>query len=168
MITVRRPDTATELDEVRALMRAFVAWHRQRHLEDLNLIDEYFDPAEFEEELASLPGEYSPPGGQLLLAHLGDKPAGCVALRRIDAQACEMKRMFLYPQYHGKGIGRALGEAIIRDARAAGYAVMRLDTSVRQSEAQALYAKLGFRRIDPYYELPAALRDWLVFFELRL
>jgi ribosomal protein S18 acetylase RimI-like enzyme len=62
----------------------------------------------------------------------------------------------------------ALGESIIRDARAAGYAIIRLDTSVRQIEAQTLYAKLGFRRSAPYYELPAALRDWLVFLELRL
>ncbi|GAC1454689.1 MAG: GNAT family N-acetyltransferase [Steroidobacteraceae bacterium] len=168
MIAVRRPAKVTELDETRALMRAFVAWHRERHREDLRLIDAYFDTAHFEEELASLPGQYSPPAGQLLLAYHGDEPAGCVALRRIDAQACEMKRMFLYPRYRGQGIGRALGESIIRDARAAGYASMRLDTSVRQAEAQALYAKLGFRRIDPYYELPAALRDWLVFFELRL
>jgi putative acetyltransferase len=78
-------------------MRAFVAWHRQRHLEDLNLLDEYFDLAEFEKEVASLPSKYSPAGGQLLLAYYGNEPAGCVALRRIDEQACEMKRMFLYP-----------------------------------------------------------------------
>jgi len=167
MITVGRPNTVAELDEVRDLMRAFVAWHRQRHSEDLSLIDEYFDPTEFEEELASLPGKYTPPEGQLLLAQYGQEPAGCVALRRIDERACEMKRMFLYPQYHGKGIGRALSESIIREAKTAGYAVMRLDTSVRQVEAQALYVKLGFRRIDPYYELPTALKDWLVFYELR-
>ena len=168
MITVRRPETTAELDDVRALMRAFVAWHRERHIEDLALIDEYFDQNEFEDELASLPGKYAPPDGQLFLARYDDKPAGCVALRRIDKQVCEMKRMFLYPQYHGKGIGRGLGEAIIRDARAAGYAIMRLDTSWRQEEAQALYSKLGFQRIDPYYDLPPALKDWLVFFELRL
>jgi GNAT superfamily N-acetyltransferase len=168
VITVKRPETTAELDDVRALMRAFVAWHRERHLEDLALIDEYFKENEFEEEIASLPGKYTPPDGQLFLARYGDKPAGCVALRRIDRQVCEMKRMFLYPQYHGKGIGRRLGEAIIRDARAARYAVMRLDTSWRQLEAQALYSTLGFQRIDPYYDCPPALRDWLVFFELRL
>jgi GNAT superfamily N-acetyltransferase len=149
-------------------MRAFVAWHRERHVEDLALIDEYFDQNEFEGELDSLPGKYSPPDGQLLLAYYDDQPAGCVALRRIDRQVCEMKRMFLYPRFQGKGIGRRLGEAIIRDARIAGYAIMRLDTSWRQQEAQALYAKLGFQRIDPYYDCPPALKDWLVFFELRL
>jgi putative acetyltransferase len=168
MVTVRRPETTAELDHVRALMRAFVAWHRERHVEDLALIDEYFDQNEFEDELASLPGKYAPPDGQLFLGCLDDKPVGCVALRRIDRQVCEMKRMFLYPQYHGKGIGRRLGEAIIRDARDSGYAIMRLDTSWRQQEAQALYSKLGFQRIDPYYDTPPSLRDWLVFFELRL
>jgi GNAT superfamily N-acetyltransferase len=149
-------------------MRAFVAWHRERHVEDLALIEQYFDQNEFEAELASLPGKYAPPDGQLFLACDGHEPAGCVALRRIDGQACEMKRMFLYPQYQGKGIGRKLGEAIIRDARDSGYTVMRLDTSWRQQEAQALYSKLGFQRIDPYYDCPPALKDWLVFFELPL
>ena len=168
MIAVRRPETTAELDDVRALMRAFVAWHRERHVKDLALIDEYFDQNEFENDLAFWPCKYAPPDGQLFLACNDEKPAGCVALRRIDSQVCEMKRMFLYPQYHGKGIGRRLGEAIIRDARAAGYATMRLDTSWRQQEAQALYSKLGFQRIDPYYDCPPALKEWLVFFELRL
>lgn len=149
-------------------MRAFVAWHRERHTEDLQLIDAYFDAGAFENELASLPGEYSRPGGALLLAHCDGAPAGCVASRGLDAAACEMKRMFVYPRFHGKGIGRALGEAIVREAKSAGYEVMRLDTSVRQVEAQRLYAKLGFRRIDPYYELPPAVRAWLVFMELAL
>ena len=99
MTAVRRPETTAELDQVRALMRAFVGWHRERHVEDLALIDQYFDQKEFEDELASLPGKYTPPDGQLFLACYDDKPAGCVALRRIDSQACEMKRMFLYPQY---------------------------------------------------------------------
>jgi GNAT superfamily N-acetyltransferase len=168
VISVRRPETTAELDQVRALMRAFVAWHRERHVEDLALIEQYFDQNEFEHELASLPGKYTPPDGQLFLACYDHEPAGCVALRRIDRQACEMKRMFLYPQYQGKGIGRKMGEAIIHDARVAGYAVMRLDTSWRQQEAQALYSKLGFQRIDPYYDCPPALKDWLVFFELPL
>jgi GNAT superfamily N-acetyltransferase len=162
------PDTVEQLDQVRALMRAFVAWHRERHAQDAHLIDAYFDAGAFEDELATLPGEYAAPDGALLLAYDEGAAAGCVALRRLDAAACEMKRMFVYPQFHGRGLGRALGEAIVREGRNAGYSLMRLDTSVRQVEAKQLYAKLGFRTIDPYYDLPPDLRNWLVFMELAL
>ena len=79
-----------------------------------------------------------------------------------------MKRMFVYPQHHGKGVGRALAEAIIKEARGLGYQAMRLDTSVRQDEANALYQRLGFQTIKPYYELPEDVRNWLVFMELKL
>ena len=162
------PATAEQLDEVRALMRAFTTWHRQRHQQDLNLIDSYFDAAAYEAELAGLPGKYAPPRGQLLLATIEDRPAGCVALREIDATRCEMKRMFVYPVWHGRGVGRALADAVIQEARGMGYERMLLDTSIRQAEAQALYRRLGFRAIAPYYELPEALRNWLVFMELFL
>lgn len=162
------PATPQQLDHVRALMRAFIAWHRQRHEDDLALIDAYFDVGAFEAELAGLPGKYGPPRGRLLLGVIGDQPAGCVALREIDDAQCEMKRMFVYPDHHGRGIGRALAEAVIRDARDLGYRTMLLDTSIRQAEAQALYRRLGFREVAPYYELPDALREWLVFMELPL
>jgi putative acetyltransferase len=168
MSQVRVPASADELEQVRALMRAFVAWHRERHQQDLSLIDSYFDAAAFETELASLPGKYAPPTGHLFLATVNGAPAGCVALREIDDDACEMKRMYVYPEYHGRGVGRALGEAVIDAARAAGYRVMRLDTSIRQAEARTLYQRLGFREIAPYYELPEELRNWLVFMELPL
>ena len=166
--TVRVPATTEELDQVRALMRAFIHWHRQRHQQDLHLIDEYFDAADFEHELATLPGKYAPPRGSLQLATCDGAPAGCVALREIDADSCEMKRMFVYPDFHGQGVGRALADAVIAAARAAGYRTMRLDTSIRQQEARTLYRRMGFEIIEPYYDLPPALRDWLVFMELRL
>jgi GNAT superfamily N-acetyltransferase len=162
------PHTAGQLNQVRALMRAFVAWHRERHVQDAHLIDAYFDAGAFEDELATLPGDYGGPDGALLLGYCEGTAAGCVALRRLDAEACEMKRMFVYPQFQGKGLGRALGDAVVREARSLGYSVMRLDTSVRQIEAQQLYARFGFRRIEPYYELSPAVRNWLVFMELAL
>ena len=167
-IAVQVPKTPTQLDEVRALMRSFIAWHKERHREDAHLINAYFGDAAFEEELASLPGKYGPPRGQLLLATLDGAPVGCVALREIDSGSCEMKRMFVYPQHHGKGVGRALAEAIIKEARDLGYRAMRLDTSVRQAEANTLYQRLGFQTIEPYYELPEDVRNWLVFMELKL
>ena len=162
------PTSAEDLDHVRALMRAFIAWHRARHQQDLALIEAYFDAAAFEAELAGLPGAYAPPRGQLLLATVDGAPAGCVALREIDQARCEMKRMFVYPEYHGQGLGLALAEAVLGAARTAGYRTMLLDTSVRQAEAQALYRRLGFRDAAPYYELPEALRRWLVFMERPL
>jgi len=76
--------------------------------------------------------------------------------------------MFVYPEYHGQGVGRALAEAIIREARDIGYQRMLLDTSIRQAEAQTLYRRLGFRDVAPYYEPPDTLRNWLVFMELPL
>ena len=89
-------------------------------------------------------------------------------MRRIDDTACEMKRMFVYPQLHGQGIGRALAHAVIEKGRVLGYHRMVLDTSVRQREAQTLYQQCGFTRTEPYYELPADVREWLVFMELAL
>jgi putative acetyltransferase len=155
-------------DHVRKLIYHFVNWHRTRHQEDLELIDEYFDQKDFEKELESLPGKYSKPNGRLLLALFDSEPAGCVALRKIDDQTCEMKRMFVYTKFHGKGIGRALSEKLINDARLIGYQTIKLDTSFRQIEAQKLYQSIGFKVTKPYYELPKKLEDWLVFMEMKL
>jgi GNAT superfamily N-acetyltransferase len=168
MVRVSDAVSGVQLDAVRDLMRAFIAWHRERHVQDLRLIDSYFDAAAFDAELATLPGAYEPPNGRLLIGTVDAEAAGCVALRAIDAEYCEMKRMFVYPRHHGKGVGRALAERLIANARTAGFRSVRLDTSVRQAEAKGLYAGLGFRVIEPYYELPQDMRDWLVFMELTL
>jgi GNAT superfamily N-acetyltransferase len=168
MATILEPVSHQELDDVRRLMRGFVAWHRERHVEDIALIDRYFDEVEFEAELASLPGKYAPPSGGLLIAYHEDQPAGCVALRDLGEGICEMKRMFVPTQFRGQGVGRALAKAIVEAAETAGYRCMRLDTSQRQAEAMRLYEAVGFRRIPPYYDLSDELRDWLVFFEKDL
>ncbi len=158
------PVTAADLDAVRGLIRDFVAWHRERHTEDLHLIDSYFDVGEFEAELAGLPGAYTP----LLLARCDGEPAGCVGLKRLDDETCEMKRMYVDSRFRGRGVGGALTERILAAARAGGYARMRLDTSFRQTEALGLYERFGFTPIDPYYDLSPEMRDWLVFRELDL
>jgi GNAT superfamily N-acetyltransferase len=165
---VVQASTGAALDDVRHLMRAFVAWHRERHVDDLALIDRYFDEAEFAAELAALPGKYAPPKGSLLVAYHKGKPAGCVALRGLGQEYCEMKRMFVPIEFRGLGVGRALAERVIGDAKAAGYSSMRLDTSKRQAEAMRLYEGFGFSRIEPYYDLPSDMLDWLVFFERKL
>lgn len=163
------PSTPQQLDQVRALMRAFIAWHRERHRDDIQLIDQYFDAAAFEDELAALPGRYKPPRGQLLLATVDGAPAGCVALRGLDDAACEMKRMFVHAPLHGRGVGLALAREVIAQARRLGYRQMRLDTSIRQDQAIGLYKRLGFKTMPaPYYQVPEAMRNWLVFMELQL
>jgi len=110
VIEVLTPRSLDQLDQVRALIRSFVAWHRGRHVQDLRLIDEYFDAAAFEDELVHLPGKYDEPDGALLLALCDGEAAGCVALRRLDAKVCEMKRMFVYPRFHGRSVGLGVVE----------------------------------------------------------
>jgi ribosomal protein S18 acetylase RimI-like enzyme len=160
--------TTAQLDDVRSLMRAFVVWGRELSATDRDRVDRYFDKAEFERELAELPGKYGRPSGSLLIAYQDEHPAGCVALRQLQDGFCEMKRMFVSPEFHGLGIGRALAEQIIADAASAGYRAIRLDTSKNQTAAIGLYENLRFRRIAAYYPIPDDFKDWLIFFELKL
>src|SRR5579864_2160578 len=121
----------------------------------------------FAQELAQLPGEYARPWGRLFLAFddKAGKVAGCGALRRIDAETCEMKRFYVRPAFRGKGWGRELIHALIGAAREIGYARMRLDTLPSMTTAIALYRTLGFQEIAPYWKNPV---QSAVFFELQL
>jgi ribosomal protein S18 acetylase RimI-like enzyme len=120
----------------------------------------------FEQELASLPGSYAPPRGRLLLAiddSGGDgghgargRAVGCVALRPLGDDVCEMKRLYLRAAVRGRGVGRLLAERIMEEGRAIGYRAMRLDTLPMMTDAIAMYRRLGFREIDPYYPNPVA------------
>lgn len=111
----------------------------------------------FDKELAGLPGDYAPPEGRLLLATYQDQLAGCVALHPLGPQVCEMKRLYLRPQFRGKGLGRALADQIIAEARQIGYESIRLDTvEPRMKDAVAMYRKLGFQEIAPYCSNPIA------------
>ncbi len=111
----------------------------------------------FDQELAGLPGDYAPPDGRLLLAEYENQPAGCVALHKLDPGICEMKRLYLRPAFRGKGLGRALAEHLIAEARQIGYRHMRLDTvGPVMKDAVAMYRTMGFREIAPYRPNPMA------------
>ena len=111
----------------------------------------------FEQELAGLPGGYAPPDGRLLLAECEGQVAACVALHKLEQGVCEMKRLYLRPPFRGKGLGRALAERIIAEARQIGYHHMRLDTvEPVMKDAVAMYRKLGFKEIAAYCPNPMA------------
>ena len=109
---------------------------------------------DFDAELAALPGRYARPTGRLLLAHLAGAVAGCVGVRDLGSGVCEMKRLYVRPAFRGKTIGRALAEAALAEARAAGYERMRLDTISSMDAARTLYDDLGFTDIAPYCDNP--------------
>jgi ribosomal protein S18 acetylase RimI-like enzyme len=151
---IKQPQTQTEIEEVRKLFREYEAFL------DVDLCFQ-----DFEEELASLPGKYSRPSGDLLIGLDGEKTVGCVAVRKIDDGVCEMKRLFVRPEARGTRLGRKLAQEIIAIARELGYSLMRLDTLDRLSEAMHLYKTLGFRRTEPYYKNPL---PGVVYWELDL
>ena len=105
---------------------------------------------DFERELSELPGDYAPPRGRLVLARIDRAVAGCVAVRPLKGDCCEMKRLYVRPAFRGAGAGRALAQAALDAGRAAGYARMRLDTVPQMGEARRLYRSLGFTDIEPY------------------
>ncbi|MHC4476195.1 MAG: GNAT family N-acetyltransferase [Planctomycetota bacterium] len=136
------------------------------------LLVEYADCLEFdlcfqnfEEELANLPGEYAPPEGCLLIAEYDGEITGCVALRKQNDGVCEMKRLYVKQKFRGLKIGKALAEAIIEQARKAGYTHMRLDFVSPRQAAECLYESLGFKETDAYEEIPI---EGAVFMELKL
>ncbi|UCE39549.1 MAG: GNAT family N-acetyltransferase [Thermoplasmata archaeon] len=126
-----------------------------------------FDAAmgDYEKELAGLPGEYSLPHGCLLLAFYDDDPVGCVALRKIDDDFCEMKRLFVKEKYRGKKIGKALVLELISEACQIGYKFMRLDNHPWMIEAEFIYKSVGFKEIEAYRFNPT---KGVKFFELDL
>ncbi|MGD2185202.1 MAG: GNAT family N-acetyltransferase [Desulfobacterales bacterium] len=150
---------------IHAQMPDHYAWVRrlfQQYADSLGFDLEFQD---FSRELDTLPGDYAPPQGCILLAGRADEYIGCVAMRPLEERICEMKRLYVTPDFRGQKIGRALAQNIIDEARLRGYDRMRLDTIESMTEAKSLYLSLGFRPIKPYRYNPL---DHPTYFELDL
>jgi GNAT superfamily N-acetyltransferase len=145
----------SDIDHCRRLFRAYTDW--------LN-VDLAFQG--LEAELAELPGNYAPPRGRLLLAKAGGEAAGCIGLRPLKDEICEMKRLWVEPGFAGHGLGRRLAEAIVDAGRELGYKAMRLDTMPgRLKAAGHIYESMGFKQIPDYYHNPL---PGVVMYELEL
>jgi putative acetyltransferase len=153
--------TTAELDQIRELFREYYSFLAREHGLDISYQG-------IEDELASLPGKFAAPKGRLLLAIDSNQPVGCAALRPIDEGVCELKRMYVLPEYRGQGVGKALAKALIQEARQTGYQLMRLDTGNFLTVAINLYETLGFKRIAPYNDVPEEIRRIAIFMELSL
>lgn len=154
MITIRTADDPEALEIARRLIRAHFAAHSTAH-----------DPASAEEIISALPQPCVPPRGGLWVAFVDGVGSGCAALREIDHEAGEVKRMYVDPDMRGKGIARALAKHVISQARMIGYKTLRLGTLRSMRPAQGLYESLGFKPIAPYR--PIEFGD-TVFYELDL
>ena len=138
-----QPGNAVEWENVRELFREY--W-----------VSFGFSPCfqDFESEVAALPGAYAPPGGALVVAQIDGQDAGCAALRRFDARRGEAKRLYVRPQFRGRGVGRALLGWVIAEARALGYLEIVGDTIPQMSVALGMYDRAGFERTAPYADVP--------------
>lgn len=155
MPTIRRATTDDDFDAAQALFRKYV--------EEL---DFDLDFQNVDDELEALPGPYAAPDGAILLADVNGTAVGVVAVKPLDEPGvCEMKRLYVKPDERERGIGRALGEAILETARSLGYETMRLDTVASMTAARALYRSLGFAERSAYYHNPL---DDVVYMERSL
>ena len=164
MISIDQIETDEQIKAVRALVREFTDFAFTMDPEAKNA--HAFEG--LEEQLADLPGIFGPPHGAFLLASVDGAPAGCVACFGHGDGICEVKRMYVRPEFRGLKLGEKLTQSLIEWARAQGYRKMVLDTYYKLEAAQALYAKAGFSLCAPTFELPAPYQGKVVFMELYL
>ena|SRR5947209_5159755 len=152
-----RTSAVNDFDFQRAESPEQIGQIRELFLEYANSIGFSLCFQNFDHELAALPGDYAPPTGRLLLATSIGHPAGCVALHKLQEDVCEMKRLYVRPQFRGKRLGHELAKKVIAEARQIGYKYIRLDTvEPVMKTAVEMYRQLGFREIPPYRPNPIA------------
>src|SRR6218665_1822598 len=150
-ITIQKIASTEDLEEIKTLFREYVAFL------GINLSFQ-----SFEEELAKLPAKYAEPEGSIFLARVDGASAGCVALWKLEEGVCEMKRLYLRPDFQGLGLGKKLAYVIMEEAKKKGYKKMKLDTLRRLESANRLYQSLQFTETTPYNYNP---EDDVAYFE---
>jgi len=167
MLEIVLAQTEAQYRKVRELLEEYIAWDAtqlgQLGLDAQAALDFYFASGK-----EDLPGVYAPPDGRMFLAAYSAQAAGCGAFHRITGDTCEMRRMYVRPEFRGKQIGRRLAQALILAAGEAGYSVMRLETTTYLDRAIAMYSALGFRTCQPYSTIPHGFEDVIICMELDL
>lgn len=157
---IRKARSQAETDDAARLMRGLYEANKALYHDDLQTIEEYYRGAWFFADVPSIPAEFRPPRGDVLVAYLDGIPAGTVAIQGMDRAHCELKSMFVPAVFRGQGIARALCRTVIGLAGSQGYRVVRLTTGARQGPARHLYEALGFRIVTPWDADPPAGYDY--------
>lgn len=167
MLSIRQARSEKDREYVRELFWEYLEWANARLNEGFNV--EIDIETMLEEDMASL-DIYFPPDGRLLLAIDEDRAAGIACLKRLRDDIGEIKRMYVRPEYRGRGTGRALLESLLEEAKLIGYACVRLDSARFMKKAHALYRSAGFTEIEPYpeSEIPSDFQKHWVFMEQKL
>lgn len=153
-IEIKKIASAEDLEDVKQLFREYANFLQ---------VDLCFQG--FESELAKLPAKYAEPEGSIFLAKVNEMPAGCIALWKLEDGVCEMKRLYVKPEFQGLGLGKQLANVLLEEAKLKGYQKMKLDTLQRLSAANNLYTNLDFTKTIPYNINP---EEDVVYYEKEL
>lgn len=170
MIDIIHAETGEALEHIIRLSQDYVHWMMAEirdHYPDLD-INEFAMEHTYDDVRKKFPGEHVPPDGCLLIAKSDGDVCGCIALGRLGDDTCEVRTLFVRPTCRGGGVGKALVDAVLDQARAFGYSYARLDTLQFMDSAQRLYRSIGFYDIQPYLEFSDSLKAYIRFFELKL
>ena len=165
---IREASSEQDYRGIALLISEYVAWLRSRYAHDTWFVAEVLDRQSLTSELEILPTMYGPPNGRAFVAVRDREILACGAYRRLDDEACEMKRVFVPERFRGAGLGRGICNALVAGARADGFRSMKLDTGTIMTEAIALYRSSGFKECAPYIDYPAKLMPYFVFMQLPL
>ena len=170
MIEVVPSQTGEALEHVIVLCQEYVTWMSaefRRHYPDANS-NQIVSEHDYDDIRKKFPGEHVPPHGCLLLAVSDKYACGCVALGRLTNTVCEMRTLFVRPEFRGMGVAKKLVGAVLTEARAFGYRTMRLDTLRFMDSALGLYRSFGFYEVAPYRDISDSLKQYICFLELDL